>query len=154
MKHRALYRWKHLTIKYRRILIHRLLQMKKCDHNIYIYVYLLIAIEFTHGGSSTVHIYTHTIHRTTRLTNWEEGGPCPVFAFYTLAFALHLRKKHGNHSLRCILICSLLWMKTPDHEIQNSWQGRYTTNSITSTQVHVSRHIYISYYLPFHRDTS
>jgi len=27
---------------------------------------------------------------------WEEGGPCLVFAYYSLAFALQLRKKHGR----------------------------------------------------------
>jgi hypothetical protein len=48
----------------------------------------------TPGGSSTVHIYTQTVHRTTQLTNlferhsgiwtqsgqtnWEECRPCPV----------------------------------------------------------------------------
>jgi len=32
-------------------------------------IYLLTAIELTPGGSSTVHIYTQTIHRTTQLTN-------------------------------------------------------------------------------------
>jgi len=30
----------------------------------------------------------------------EECGPCPVFASYTLAFALQLRKKHGKTSAR------------------------------------------------------
>jgi hypothetical protein len=30
----------------------------------------------------------------------EECGPCPVFASYTLAFALQLRKKHGKTSVR------------------------------------------------------
>jgi len=60
--------------------------------------YLLTAIGLTPGGSSTVHIYTQTthrttqltqpIHRTTQLTNWEECGPCPVFASYTLAICL------------------------------------------------------------------
>ena len=86
-------------------------------------IYLLTAIGLTPGGSSTVHVYT--IHRTTQLTtlvgrisgirtqsgqtkinddlttqklspNWEECGPCTVFASYTLAFALQLRKKHGK----------------------------------------------------------
>jgi len=33
-------------------------------HDIY-----LTAIGFTPGGSSTVHIYTQTIHRTTQFTN-------------------------------------------------------------------------------------
>jgi len=50
-------------------------------------IYLLTAIGLTPGGSSTVHIYTQTLHRTTQLI-WEGCGPCPVFASYTLAFAL------------------------------------------------------------------
>jgi hypothetical protein len=32
-------------------------------------------------------------------------GPCPIFASYTLAFALHLRKKHGKTSVRVIEKC-------------------------------------------------
>jgi len=71
-------------------------------------IYLLTSRGLTPGGSSTVHIYTQTIHRTTQLTtlverlsgirtqngqtNWEKCGPCPVFASYTLVFALQLRK--------------------------------------------------------------
>jgi len=56
-------------------------------------MYLLTEIGLTPGGSSTVHIYTQTVPK---LTNWEECGPCPVFANYTLAFALQLRKKKGK----------------------------------------------------------
>jgi len=52
------------------------------------------------GGSSTVHIYTQTVHRTTQFTNWEKCGPCPVFARYTLAIALQLRRKHVKTSVR------------------------------------------------------
>jgi len=49
----------------------------------------------------SVHIYTQTIHRTTQITtNVEECGPCPVFASFTLAFALHMRKKHRKTSVR------------------------------------------------------
>jgi uncharacterized integral membrane protein len=59
-------------------------------------IYLLTAIGLSPGGSSTVHIYTQTIHRTKQLTNWEECGPCPVFASYTLTFDLQLRKKQGK----------------------------------------------------------
>jgi len=36
-----------------------------------------------------------TIHRTTQ-EFLKECGPCPVFASYTLAFVLQLRKKHKN----------------------------------------------------------
>jgi len=69
----------------------------------------LTAIELPPGGSSTVHIYTQrvqrttqstqAIHRTTHFTNWDECGPCPIFARYTLAFALQLREKHGKTSV-------------------------------------------------------
>ena len=70
----------------------------------------LTAIGLTLGGSSTVHIYTQTIHkttqstqaihRTTQFTNKEECGPCSVFARYTLTFAFQLRKKQGKTSVR------------------------------------------------------
>ena len=74
---------------------------------------MLTAFELSPGGSSTVHIYTQTVHRTTRLTtNWEECGPCPVFASYTLAFALQLRKKHGKTSLRVARRVPVGTMKT------------------------------------------
>jgi hypothetical protein len=32
-------------------------------------------------------------------------GPCPVFASYTLAFALQLRKKHGKTSVSVVEKC-------------------------------------------------
>jgi len=52
-------------------------------------IYLLTAIGLSPSGSSTVHIYTQTIHRTTQITtNLEECGPCPIFVSFTLAFAL------------------------------------------------------------------
>ena len=59
----------------------------------------LTAIGVGPGGSSTVHIYTHRVHRTTQLT-WEECGTYSVFASYTLTFALQLRKRHGKTSVR------------------------------------------------------
>jgi len=68
--------------------------------------YLLNGIGLTPSGSSTVHIYTQTIRGTTQLI-WEECGPYPVFASYTLAFALQLRKKHGKTSVRVAEECQL-----------------------------------------------
>ena len=62
-------------------------------------IYLLTAVGLTPGGSSSVHIYTQTVHRTTQLI-WEECGSSPVFASYTLAFALQLRKEHRKTSVR------------------------------------------------------
>jgi len=60
---------------------------------------LSTAIGLSSGGSSTVHIYTQTVHRTTQSKQYIEQhnnlggcGPCPALASYTLAFALQLRK--------------------------------------------------------------
>jgi hypothetical protein len=80
-------------------------------------IYLLTTIGLKPCGSSTVHIYTQkihrtiqstqTVHRTTRLTNWEECGPCPVFASYTMVFALQMRKKHGKTSVSVGKTCQI-----------------------------------------------
>jgi len=68
-------------------------------------IYLSTAIGLTPSGSSTVHIYTQTIHRTKQITTNLEGCVlCPVFASFSLAFALQLRKKHGNISVRVVYV--------------------------------------------------
>jgi hypothetical protein len=68
-------------------------------------IYLLTAIGLSPGGST--HLHTNNTqnninnNRTTQITgNVEECGPCPVFASFTLAFALQLRKKQGKTSVR------------------------------------------------------
>ena len=76
----------------------------------------LTAIVLTPGGSSTLHIFTQTIHRTTQLTNWEECGPCLVFACYTLELTLQLRERHGKTSVRVAEECHLARCK---QNIQN-----------------------------------
>ena len=77
----------------------------KSGEMIWYMIYLLTAIGLSPGGSSTVHIYTQTIYRTKQNKKyieqhkiWEECGPFPVFAIYTLPFALQLREKHGKTS--------------------------------------------------------
>jgi hypothetical protein len=93
-------------------------------------IYLLTAIGFTPSGNITVHIHTQTIyvHRTTQLTNWEACGLCPVFASYTLAFALQLRKKHGKTSVRVAKECQLAQWK------QNIQNRTYITIKIHNLQ--------------------
>jgi hypothetical protein len=78
-------------------------------------IYLLTVIGLTPGGSSTVHIYTQQYrerHKTNNVKNnnkiLEECGPCPVFAVFTLAFALQLRKEHGKPSVRVAEECQLV----------------------------------------------
>ena len=74
---------------------------------LYDMIYLLTAIGLSLGGSSTVHIYTQTLNKTTQNKQYLEKhnnlgkcGPCPVLASYILRFALQLRKKHGKTSVR------------------------------------------------------
>ena len=70
---------------------------------LYDMIYLLTAIGLSPRDST--HLHTNNKqnntnnNRTTQIqTNVEECGPCPVFASFTLAFALQLRKKHGKTS--------------------------------------------------------
>jgi hypothetical protein len=35
--------------------------------------------------------------------NLEEGGPCPVFTGFALAFVLQLRQNHGKTSVRVVI---------------------------------------------------
>ena len=49
----------------------------------------------------STHLHTNSTQNDTKQTEQhnkclEEYGPCPVYASYTLAFALQLRKKHGK----------------------------------------------------------
>jgi hypothetical protein len=68
-------------------------------------MYILTVTGLSPGGST--HLHTNNTpnntnnNRTTQIkTNVEECGPCPVFASFTLAFALQPRKKHGKTSVR------------------------------------------------------
>jgi hypothetical protein len=102
-------------------------------------IYLLPAIGLSPGGSSTVHIYTQTIYRTTQNNNLGECGPCPVLASYTLAFALQLRKKHGKPPV--ISVCCL-WSNLVhlDFCIWNDLSKLQTTSSSPLLRVILSYH--------------
>jgi len=105
---------------------------------------LLTAIGLTHSGSSTVHICTQTVHRTTQIaTNLEECGPWPVFASFTLAFALELRKKHGKPSVR---VQYTYYQNT--HTLQN-----LHTHSPTHT-THTTSHTHSPTHTPTHTHTN
>jgi hypothetical protein len=95
-----------------------------------------------------VHIYTQTIHRTTQITtNVEEFGPCPVFAGFTLEFALQLRKKHGKTSVRVRktpvrlrkALVRIQYILLPKHlHITKPTQTRKLQNS----HIHIHTHTY------------
>jgi hypothetical protein len=69
----------------------------------------------------STHLHTNSTQNTengTYIIKKKIGkcGPCPVFASYTLAFALKLRKNHGNTSVRVVEKC-------PDIPVA---EGQYT----------------------------
>jgi hypothetical protein len=66
----------------------------------------------------------------------EEFGPCPVFASFTLAFALLLRKKHGKSSVR-VRKTSVRLRKTSVKVQYTYYQNIHTNTHITKpTQTH------------------
>jgi hypothetical protein len=82
-------------------------------------IYLLTAIGLSPGGSIHLHTTIHIEHRTTQITTTvEECGPCPVFASFTLAFALQLRKKHGQTSV---------WLRKTSVRVQYTYYQNFQT---------------------------
>jgi hypothetical protein len=65
----------------------------------------------------------------------EECEPCPVFASFTLAFALQLRKKHGKTSVRV--------RKTSVRLRRNLSQSIHINIHITKTPTHTHTHTHI-----------
>jgi hypothetical protein len=106
-------------------------------------IYLLTAIVLSPGGSTHLHTnntYNNTNNkRTTQITNnVEECGPCPVFASFTLAFALRLRKKYGKTSVR-VRKTSARVRKTSVRLIKTSVSVQYTYYQNTHTNTHITK---------------
>ena len=100
-------------------------------------IYSSTALWLTSGGNSTAHTHKNNTHnntnnientnnnRMTHITNWEEYGPFPVFASFTLAFALQLRKRHGISSVRVAEECQYTYYQSihitnPTHTHNNT----------------------------------
>jgi hypothetical protein len=67
----------------------------------------MAVVQYTLSPGGSTHLHTNNTqnntnnNRTTQITiNVEECRPCPVFACYTVAFVLQLRKKQGKTSIR------------------------------------------------------
>jgi hypothetical protein len=59
-------------------------------------------IQYTFTHKQYTEYREHNIHNNKNKKIFGKCGPCPVFASYTLAFALQLRKKQGKISVRVI----------------------------------------------------
>jgi hypothetical protein len=76
-------------------------------------IYLLNAIVLTAGGSSTVHIYTQTIHRTTQFNDknnainnviWKSAGRAGIRLTCSVPVVLHFFKIHKYDHLKVLYI--------------------------------------------------
>jgi hypothetical protein len=71
-------------------------------------------------------------------------GPCPVFASYTLAFALQLRKKHVKTSVRVVA----KWPDIPVAVVQYTFTKNSTqNNSMRQKGTSITIRILIPHYL-------
>ena len=68
---------------------------------------------------------------------WKECGPCPVFASFTLAFALQLRKKHGKTSVR--VRKTLVTLRKTSARIQYTYYQN--THTLQNPHKHTYPHI-------------
>jgi len=68
----------------------------------------------------STHLHTNSTHNNT--INLGKCRPCPVFASYTLAFVLQLRKKDGKTSVTlCMLKIYIVSVTCTDY---TSWTAR------------------------------
>ena len=75
-------------------------------------IYLLTAIGLTPGGSSTVHIYTQTVHRTTELI-WKSAGRAPYLRVipWHLLYNWGKRAEKPYHARKIIGLCTEKYVK-------------------------------------------
>ena len=71
--------------------------------------------------ASVLHTFTHKIR--TEKGKFGKCRPCPVFARYTLAFALQLRKKHEKTSVRVAQ-----YKNNEQAQYKNNEQAQYKNN--------------------------
>jgi hypothetical protein len=104
---------------------------------IYIYIYIFNRNWVdTRWQQYITHLHTNNTQNTQK-GEFGKCGSCPVFASYTLAFALQLRKKHGKPSVRVA-------------QCKNNEQAQYKNNG---THFHVMPRLKTSGPIPLLRDT-
>ena len=65
-------------------------------------------------------------------TNLKECGACPIFASYTVAFAIQLRKMHGKTSVMVAEECKyLIWYSSNKEYMKTSSCFRNYTLSLS-----------------------
>jgi hypothetical protein len=99
---------------------------------------------FTHNNTQN---NTKNNQTTQIKTTVEECGPCPVFARFTLAFALQLRKKHGKTSVRvrktAVRVQYTYYQNTHTHKHTHTHTHTHITKRIhTHTHTHITKRLH------------
>jgi hypothetical protein len=88
-----------------------------------------------------MHLHTNSTQNTEdgthiTITRKEIGrcGPCPVFASYTLEFALQLRKTHGKTSVKVVKECP----DTPVAVVQYTFTHKQYTEQHEETERNIT----------------
>jgi hypothetical protein len=59
-------------------------------------------VQYTFTHKQYTEYTEQNAHKNKNKKKFGKCRPCPIFTSYTLAFALHLRKKHGKTSVRVL----------------------------------------------------
>jgi hypothetical protein len=68
--------------------------------------------------------------------NFGKCGPCPVFASYTLAFALQLRKRHGKASVRVVVKCPDIPVAVAQYTFTYKYTEQHNETEYTEQNIH------------------
>jgi hypothetical protein len=111
-------------------------------------IYLLTAVGLSPGGST--HLYTNNTQNNTKnsetaqiTTNVEEGGPCPIFASFTLVICLTAEKKarknpsQGKKNLSQVTI-NLIQCTYSYYQSTNTYTNTHITKQYETTTVQIN----------------
>jgi hypothetical protein len=125
-------------------------QVVKKSPAFYLIFDLLTATGLSPCGSTHLHTNNtqdNTNNRITQIqTNVEECGPCPVFASFTLAFALQLRRKYGKTSVglrKTSVKVQYTYYQKNTHTLQNPHKHTHGTRKFI-TAFTTARHLSLS----------
>jgi hypothetical protein len=90
------------------------------------------AVQYSFTQKQYTEYRERNIHKSNKI--FGKCGPCPVFASYPLAFALQLKKKHGNTSVRVIEKCPDIPVAVVQYTFTHIQHTEYRERNIHNNQ--------------------
>jgi hypothetical protein len=78
-------------------------------------------VQYTFTHKQYTEYRERNLHNNKKKKKIGKCGPCPVFASYTLAFALQLKNKHGKTSVRVDFIQQYTTLPVPVAARSKAW---------------------------------